>query len=411
MTRLGSTASRPRQAVTTFTHLLAAARLGILLGFAWVALASCTAPPARELTPVTPPDLGRLEAVARDTLEAAQQGLDQALVHRLPDEELAERFGDVGRLYLAHAFRDAAANCFQNAAILAPDAAAWPHLEGVAHQEAGRLEEAAEAFDRAIARDDASFAARLRQGRVWLDAGQLSAAAEQFRAVLSQTHAATTQEATQKARAAAYYGLGRALRTPATLDEAIRALEAARELAPDANAIHYALGQAHRDRGNAARAKEFLAHAGTRRPIFDDPHTDPLGALLEGARVHIALGSQARRLGRRAQAFELFRKAVTIEPGNARAQHNVGAMLAEAGKLAEALPYLQRATALDPAATDALFDFASALAQSGQLQASLAAFDAVLTRTPDDREARRRRDAVAQLHTRNTARDRAAGKP
>lgn len=387
-----------------------------MLGLALLALASCTAPPPPELRPVTPPDLGRLEPVARETLEAAQQGLEQTIAHGLSTSELAERFGDVGRLYLAHAFRDPAATCFRNAATLDPDSGAWAHLEGVAHQEAGRLDLAAVAFDRAVATDPDNLAARLRRGRVMLDAGDFGAAAEHFRAILAMTRGAAAgssaqRASVQKASGAAYYGLGLALRAPATRDDAIRALEAARELAPEANAIHYALGLAYRDRGNADRARQHLAQAGTRRPVFDDPHTDPLGALLEGARVHIALGGQARRLGRRAQAFELFQKAVAIAPENARAHHNVGAMLAEAGKLTDALPHLQRAAALDPESVDARFDLASALAQAGQLQASLTAFDAVLTRTPDDAEARRRRQAVAQLLARTASRRAGESKP
>jgi tetratricopeptide (TPR) repeat protein len=372
-------------------------------------LISCAAPPAASLTPIASPDLERLEPIARETLEAAARSLDQAIAHGLPDHELAERFGDLGRLYLAHALRDPAAICFQNAGLLDADAGEWPHLAGVAHQEAGRLEDAARAFDRALAIEPSNMPARLRRGRVRLDAGRAREAAEDFRTVLAQTAPtdsapAVVGSATSRARGAAYYGLGLALRALETLDEAIRAFESARALAPDANAIHYALGLAYRDRGEADRARQHLARAGTRRPVFGDTRVDSLGSLLTGARVHIALGGQARRLGRRAQALQLFRKAVTLEPENARAHHNVGAMLAEEGNLAEALPHLQRAASLDPAATDARFDLASARAQAGQLEASLIAFHAVLARAPNDLEARRRRASVAQVLDRSSAR-------
>lgn len=365
--------------------------MGLLL------LASCTPTPLTDLQPVSPPDLDRLEPVARDTLRAAQRSLEQALAHGLPASELADRFGDTGRLYLAHAFRDPAATCFRNAGALDATNGAWPYLAGVAHQEAGRLALAATAFGRALDLEPDNLAARLRRGRVMLDSGQPRSAAQDFRAVLAETADATADASARRARGAAYYGLGLALRQPTTLESSIEALESARALAPDANAIHYALGLAYRDRGDADRARRNLARAGTRRPRFDDPRTDSLGSLLTGARVHIALGGQARRLGRRNEAFQLFQKAVEIEPENARAHHNVGAMLAEAGQAAEALPFLERATALDPESIDARFDFASALAQAGRLRESLNAFDAVVARAPGDAEARDRRERVARV--------------
>src|SRR5215203_3162723 len=92
--------------------------------------------------PVRSPDLAGLESAV-----AAQISEMQRLAG---DQPAAGAYGDLGQVYLAYGFNDAAADCFRNAAVLEKKDARWPYLLGAADQAAGRLDEAAAAFTQAL---------------------------------------------------------------------------------------------------------------------------------------------------------------------------------------------------------------------------------------------------------------------
>jgi len=54
------------------------------------------------------------------------------------------------------------------------------------------------------------------------------------------------------------------------------------------------------------------------------------------------------RTGLAADAERHFRQAIRIDPGSARAHHNLGILLLDQGRAAEASAALDRAEALDP---------------------------------------------------------------
>jgi cytochrome c-type biogenesis protein CcmH/NrfG len=60
------------------------------------------------------------------------------------------------------------------------------------------------------------------------------------------------------------------------------------------------------------------------------------------------------RMGKTADATQLFRDAVTRDPKNADALLYLGGALAAAGHQQQALPYLEQAVAADPKSTMAL---------------------------------------------------------
>ncbi len=85
-------------------------------------LLACDAqPPDFELQTVPEPYLEHHEAVARQQLRQERQQLDVLLDAGGEPRELADRFGELGRLYLAYELTAVAAVSLGNAAVLAPE--------------------------------------------------------------------------------------------------------------------------------------------------------------------------------------------------------------------------------------------------------------------------------------------------
>ncbi len=106
-------------------------------------LAALPASLPEKTAPVRFPDLTGLEPAV-----AAQIGEMQSFVTAQAPQ--AGAYGELGQIYLAYGFNDAAADCFRNASALGIGEARWPYLLGAAEQAAGRLDPAAAAFEQAL---------------------------------------------------------------------------------------------------------------------------------------------------------------------------------------------------------------------------------------------------------------------
>jgi tetratricopeptide (TPR) repeat protein len=156
------------------------------------------------------------------------------------------------------------------------------------------------------------------------EAGRLDEAAEAFRHAL----------ALEPDYAPAHNSLGSVLRQQGHHDEAIGQLEAALRLQPDFDDARFNLGNARADRGDWAGAiaeyEALLRH----RPDAVDVQSN----------LGIALAS-AKRPG---EAVEHFRVAATLAPQDAKAHYNLGHALLERGDSSEAVEHLVRALQIDP---------------------------------------------------------------
>jgi len=99
------------------------------------------------------------------------------------------------------------------------------------------------------------------------------------------------------------------------------------------------------------------------------------------------LGAVNGRLGRNQDAAECFRRAITLQPGNAMSHFNLGTALQGQGKLSEAIACHRRALALKPDFLPAYNSLGSALRLQGQLEEAEDCFNQVLRLTPDSPEA------------------------
>ena len=332
------------------------------------------------LTPVRHPDLAPLERAVAEQI-AAQQDLLKALLAdpAAKPAELAEAFGDLGRVYHVYGLAAPAEDCYRNAARLAPDAPAWAHLLGVLLQGEGRLDEAAEAYARALALRPDDIPALVYRGEIFLSQGKLDAAADALQQALALEPATTAAKAL----------LGQVALARQNFQEGVKLLAAALAEKPEANRLHYSLGLAYRGLGDRVKAEEHLAKAGAVGVTPADPLLDALSALRTGERVHIARGRTAFRAGRWADAAEQFRKAVAARPESVEARVNLGSALVQTGDAEGAVAQFREALRLDPNNATAHFNLGVLLSGKGLTPEALDHLRAAVDRWPRDAEARR----------------------
>jgi tetratricopeptide (TPR) repeat protein len=326
-------------------------------------------------TPVRFPDLTGLE-----TAVAAQIGEMQRLVTTQTAQ--AGAYGELGQVYLAYGFNDAAADCFRNASTLGLGEARWPYLLGAAEQAAGRLDSAAAAFEQALDWALDATPAYVHLGEIRLLQGRPEEAETVLRKAL-QTPAG----------AAARSLLGQAALARRDFKAAAEHLEAALAAVPEANRLHYPLALAYRGLGDRAKAEQHLARAGQVGLKPPDPWLDALANLRVGERVAVMRGRVAAQAGRYADAAQEFRKALAAQPESVEARVNLGSVLALSGDRTGAVEQLRETLKRAPANVTAHFNLGSllvdkALRDSGRPDEALPHYARAVELAPGDETAR-----------------------
>jgi tetratricopeptide (TPR) repeat protein len=176
-----------------------------------------------------------------------------------------------------------------------------------------------------VASADAMRAASYQNlGTTLQEAGRLDEAVDAFQHAL----------ALEPDYAPAHNSLGSVLRQQGHHDEAIAQLEAALRLQPAFDDARFNLGNARADRGDWAGAIAEYEALVRRRPDAVDVQSN----------LGIALAS-ANRAG---EAVEHFRAAATLAPQDAKAHYNLGHALLMRGDSNEAVEHLARALQIDP---------------------------------------------------------------
>lgn len=186
----------------------------------------------------------------------------------------------------------AAVTAFSNWPAVSPDAmraATYQNL-GAALREAGRLDEAAAAYRRAVS--------------------------------------------LEPDYAPAHSGLGSVLRQQGRVDEAVAHLETAVRLGPDFDDARFNLANALRDGGQLAQAIARYEELLQRRPDAVDLHANLGVALAEADRLD--------------EAIVHFRRVVALAPHTVKAHYNLGHSLLTRDDVAGAVDELSRAVQIDP---------------------------------------------------------------
>jgi tetratricopeptide (TPR) repeat protein len=329
-----------------------------------------------------------------------------------PAVEVADAYGELGKLLMATEYLDAAEACFANAQALMPGEMRWPYYLGHVYRLKNEPARAAASFEQTLTLQPDHVPTLVWLGEMHLAQSRPEEAEPLFTKAL----------ALRPRGAAALYGLGRVALARRDYSQAIKQLESALTLAPQASRIHYPLAMAYRGQGDRRNADAHLRQRGD----VDVPETDPLlealGGLLQNAAAYEVRASEA--LGKRewTEAVTNLRKAIELSPKNSgtrlnlgtalyltgdtqgaleqfeaairlspelpKAHYSIGVLMEASGRDREAIEHFQAAVKFDPGYVEARFQLADALRRNGRLEESLPHYADVIKTSPAISQAR-----------------------
>ncbi len=358
------------------------------------------------------PDLTGVEPEVRDHLTTTRADLETALRVGAAPEQLGPAHGRAGMVYHAYSLRLAALAAYEVAERCAPTDPRWPYLRGHVLRTGPRMPDAVSAFQRAVDLDPTLLTGWVALGDALLELDRQPDARTAYHRAL----------ALDSDCAAAHGGIGRLLLEETQYELAVRSLEEALRIAPQASALRYPLGLAYRGLGNSERALEEMGRRGMLMAQPVDSLLQEVRELPAGWRVHLRRGTSFFQEGRYPDALVEFERASVAAPEVATVRLNLGSVLVKLDRRADALPhfeaaaqfdpdtslpwfnlgvlaagrgedrlavrYYARATDADAGLIDAHFNRANALRRLGEFQTAAQAYRAVLDREPGRTSAR-----------------------
>ncbi len=241
--------------------------------------------------------------------------------------------------------------------------------EGVEHHRAGRLEQAAAAYDKVLARDPDCAPALSMKGVLALQHGRPEEA-------IAPLQRATALDGTQPGF---FLNLGNALRGTERLAEAEDAYRRALALDPQMAPAHNNLGNALRDQGKYADAAGSYRQALELSPDFFAAAANlaqALGNLSDAPREDVLAAHQ--------RALAIADKGGIRSPDVANVHNGVGNLLQADGQLEDAIAHYRQATTLDPAFAEAHLNLGQALARDLKLEDAITPLRRGLELRPND---------------------------
>jgi tetratricopeptide (TPR) repeat protein len=174
------------------------------------------------------------------------------------------------------------------------------------------------------------------------------------------------------ADARSYYG--NSLSAIGRFADAAKQYRSALELEPDAPELHYNLGNMLLATGQAAEAEACYHATLARKP-------DHAGA-------HNNLGNALRGQGRHEKAINCYRRALDLRPEYFGTQNNIGSALLALHRPAEAIPYFQDALAARPDYAEACNNLGGAMLALGRPGEAVGWFQRAVELDPDQEQAR-----------------------
>jgi len=387
------------------------------------------APPASLSLP--DPDLARFEKVIQEQLrEARARLLAPAQNSASAKSDLAQLYGQLGKLYQTYDLKDAALTCYLKAQTLDPTAFAWRYYSGYIYQANGDPQTAVLHFQNALQIRPDDLATLVRVAQAYTDLNQTELAKPIFEKVLRL----------DKSCVPALVGLGKFALSGNDYKGAVELFQEALALDPKASSIEYQLAMAYRRLGNLSQAQAHLLRQGSRQPQMPDSLIEELEGLKKGKAALWRRGARAINGGRVAEAVKDFRELVTLDPedatsrmylgialaragdgkqaieqysealqrapGNAGVHYNLGVVLAERGAVEQAVEHLQAALRSDSQMTKAHFQLANLLMRLGHYAEAPSEYAAVVRMEPRNAFARLMEAmALVRLKNYSAARD------
>ena len=281
------------------------------------------------------------------------------LIEGMPSEGVL--FQALGSVLLQADMIQDAVPVLQHASALLGNSTDVLELLGVAYARSGQAAEALDVFDEILkTRGAETTAAVLRhRGNVLVELGRLSDAAQSFERAV----------AIDPTDHLALGNWGLALKAQGLQKQAIEAFRRAVNLQPSSGEYRLNLGNTLGDHGELDEAEMQL-----RIVCRDNP-----GSGL----AHAALGRILCGTDRTHEAMALLKRACELEPNEAKFHLNYGAVLAMMGHVTEPLEHFKRAIQLKPDYWAAWVDMGNLLGELGRSDEATRCFEVVLERQPD----------------------------
>ena len=339
---------------------------------------ACTSP-RRDLLPVTLPDLTRVDAgvqtQVRERYDALQRSKD------------ASSYGQYGMVLQAAEYLDVAEPCYLNAQQLAPDDVRWPYYLANLYKSRGETDKAEAAFKRALDLQPNDLATLIWLARLNLDQGKPDAAEPLFAKAYSLAPRTV----------AVLAGLGRVAVAKHDYAGAVKYLEDALAMDPDAESLHAPLATAYRGLGQIDKAQPHVGQWRNRDLPVPDPRQQDLDLLLESGLSYELRGVKAFEARDWKSAMAFFRKGVALTHENTALSrslhHKLGTALFLTGDLAgaqdqfEAVVRQEQPGGIDEATAKAHYSLGLILDEKGQHPAAVEHLAAAVKYQPNYVEA------------------------
>lgn len=335
-------------------------------------------PSAPALQTVTLPDISNASEPVQKQVRERFASLTAATEKGGPPTELAAAYGEMGKLFVAAEYLDAAEACFVNARQLDSADMRWPYFLGHVYRLRNVPDKAAPLFEQALALQPNHV-----PSLVWL--------AEMH---LAQNEPEKAEPLLLKAQSlepdggAVLYGLGRVALAKQDHAQAVKRLEGALAASPKATRIHYPLAMAYRGLGDRKKAEEHLRLRGEGEAPPNDPLIGELAGLLQNSAAYELRGGEAINERRWSEAVTNLRKAIELSPDNAFTRLNLGTSLYMLGDSPGALEQFQAAVRLSPDLAKAHFAIGVLMEVGGKDAEAIDSFSRAVGADPDSIEAR-----------------------
>jgi tetratricopeptide (TPR) repeat protein len=331
------------------------------------------------LRPVSLPDLSHAAVSVQEQIRATYSALMLQIENPgTPATELANAYGEMGKLLMAAEFGQAAEACLLNAQRLAPDDIRWPYYLGHVYKDQGANGKSMSSFEQALRLRPDDVATLVRLGEAYLAQDQLDSAESRFAKARSL----------QPRSVAALAGLGRVALAKRDYATAVKYLEEALALDQRAGIVHYSLAMAYRGLGDLAKADSHLQQQGTGEIPVPDPLMQEVRGLLRSATSYESLGIQALERGDSAAAITYFRNGIELAPDNASLHHRLGTALFLAGDARAGQEQFETALRLEPDFARAHYSLGVLMVSTGRYQEAVQRLSAAVKHDPNYVEAR-----------------------
>ena len=333
------------------------------------------------LRPVALPDLSQVAPSAQAQIRERYVLLTEKTAKpQQSAADLANAYGELGKILMAADHRDAAEPFFLDAQALASSDFRWPYYLAHLYRQNGDLARSTASFNRALQIRPDDVDALVWLGNLELDQGRPKDAEPKFARALSI-------EATSLS---ARFGLGRAVLAQQEYGRAVEYLERVLAQDPQASGVHYPLAMAYRGLGDSAKADAHLRLRQDRPILPADPLIVELGNLLESPQNYESRGIEALNKKDWPGAAALFRKGLELAPDNTALRHRLGTALYLTGDVRGAQTEFERVVRASPDFSLGQYSLGVLLQANGRHRDAITHFSNALTSKPDYTEARLR---------------------